>query len=98
MPSGPTGRVGQIYANLIEQGDILRRAAQVPVGFPDIAGLVIAVGRIVRDPAVSRSPSALDQISAAAQPHQEQNWYAALGDREMVRAVKERPLGLGIGG
>jgi hypothetical protein len=63
----------------VEQLDVLRRAAQVPVRAPAVAGLVIAGAGVVGDPLVAGGAAAIDQVGAAGNGHDQQHRHAAPG-------------------
>ena len=78
--------------------DQRRIAAQVPGGAPVVAGLVVAAGGVFGDPALARLAPARDQVGAAAYAHEQQGGNAPPGDAEVVGAIVERALGMGVGG
>src|SRR5579862_3537731 len=83
-PLRPPSRIPQLQPNPVEQVDVLRRPTQIPAWAPSVAGLVIAMRRIVTDPGVTRTTATVDQIYATADAHQQQGGNAALGEREVV--------------
>src|SRR3546814_13013583 len=64
-------------------------SSDLPVRPPGIARLMIAFARIGIDPRLPRFLAAIDQIGCARDAHHQQDGDAALGEAEMVGAVKE---------
>src|SRR3546814_21015461 len=72
-------------------------SSDLPVRPPGIARLMIAFARIGIDPRLPRFLAAIDQIGCARDAHHQQDGDAALGEAEMVGAVKEDAFGQAFG-
>src|SRR3546814_16218094 len=78
FPFGPARRAREFVADLVEEGDVLHRAAQVPVGAPGVARLMIALAGIGIDPRLSSFAAALDKVRRAGDSPTQQDGNAAL--------------------
>jgi hypothetical protein len=93
VPVGPGVAVGEHAADAIVDAEIAQRPRPIPAGIIFVAGLVIALGRVILGHGSPAAAAAVDEIVAAFGI---EHRHAELGEAEMVGTIVEALLGRGF--